>query len=197
MDLHLLTKYLGPGKLQTLLTNEGYKFAIHSFKPDEDDFKLLCTDGLRHYAQPVTERSAAYQHIELYMMLPDYWDLDKIDWPLQWLHRIAQVPQKNNTWFGLGDTLPAGSPPSPVHPMCDFRYFILNNPDRFAQQILPKMWDEEFSLLAVVPIFKREFDFKEQNGASFLFDAFQRKGITEMIDTFRQPAARRKFMGLF
>lgn len=178
--------------------NTDYDFCIRLAKPENKKYCLLYTDGLSKHLQQVDEKNKKFARIELYFLLPEYWDFSKKNWPVFWLNKIAQVPQKNKTWFGLGDTLPAGNPPQEIDEILKCSYFILSEP-LFLESEFVKLSkiDETVSFMAVIPIFTREFDFKMQNSASALLKIFKEKAVYEMIDLYRQPVARKRFMGIF
>ena len=181
-----------------LKENSEYGFSILQVRPQNQPFQLLLTSGLSNYLQPVTERSKAYERIELYFCLPEYWDLAIKSWPVEWLNRIAMVPQKNKTWFGPGDTLPAGRPPQFVDDKLQANHFILSPPI-----LLQERWRKietlapAIQVLAIIPVFQREFDYKSQNSGTLLLEKFRTKKVDEMVDVYRQPVARRRFMGMF
>jgi len=178
--------------------NDVYDFEIHSIKPAAKNFQLLFTDGLAKYVQPVNEKFEQFLRIELYMCLPEYWDLSKTKWPIDWLNKIGAVPEKNKTWFGPGDTIPAGNPPKIIDEKLKTDHFILSDPILFRGELSGEKWnDSSFKMLAVIPIFKKEFEFKTQFTATKLFEKFDAKNVTELIDIYRQPVGRKKFMGLF
>lgn len=177
--------------------NEAYHFTIKSLKPKDSNYQILYTDGLSIRLQPVDDKNWKFQHIELYFLLPDYWDLFKESWPVYWLDRIAQVPQKNNTWFGPGDTLPAGNPPEKINEIFECSYFILSEPLLLEELNTNSFEDSSFRMMAVIPIFSKEFEFKSQNSGKALLKILQEKQIFEMVDIYRKPVARRKFMGMF
>lgn len=178
--------------------NVQYGFNIKLIKPLGEKFQILYTEGLSKKVQSVTDKNEKYQRIELYFLLPDFWDLSNRDWPVYWLNRIAQVPQKNNTWFGLGDTLPAGNPPKPIDEILKCSYFVLSDPLLLESKLeRDPNTNAEFSFLAVIPIFEREFEFKMQSSATPLLKIFKDKQIFELVDIYRGPVARKKFMGIF
>jgi hypothetical protein len=181
-----------------VLQNPRYNFVIRNIRPRGKDFALLVTDGLSSYLQPVTESSKAYERIELYFCLPDYWDLQKNPWPVTWLNRLAEVPRKNKSWFGPGDTIPAGKPPVFVDEKLKTDYFVLSPPVMLESSLATgNDVDPGFKMLAVIPIFRKEFDYKMQNSGTLLLQKLAAKNVTEMIDIFREPVARKKFMGMF
>lgn len=188
----------GLASAEVHLENRDYGFVIKSLRSKADGFCILYTEGLSAHRQSVDEKNQGLEYIELYFLLPDYWDFSKMDWPVYWLNRIAQVPKKNKTWFGRGDTLPAGNPPQAVDEKLHCSYFMLSQPMLLESQLTGEAWkDTPFSMLAVLPIFEREFDYKNQNSARALLTIFQSKNISEMVDIYRKPVARKKFMGLF
>lgn len=178
--------------------NAEFDFTIKWMKPIGEKFQIIYTEGLSKNLQISSQSNKKYQRIELYFLLPDFWDLAKKDWPVYWLNRIAQVPQKNKTWFGVGDTLPAGNPPKAIDEVLKCTYFILSDPMLLDSKLSSsEETGEAFSFLAVIPIFEREFDFKMQNSATPLLKIFNDKQIFELIDVYREPVARKKFMGIF
>ncbi|MBI3136647.1 MAG: suppressor of fused domain protein [Bacteroidetes bacterium] len=193
-----LQTIFGAADAPVLHKNAEYGFVIRSLKPESGAFRLLFTEGLSARPQPVDEKNQGHERIELYFLLPEYWDFSKKNWPVYWLNRIAQVPQKNNTWFGVGDTLPAGNPPENIDENLKCTYFILSEPMALHNQLNRNLLvDAGFQMLAVIPIFAKEFAFKTQNSHKALFQIFADKKIDETVDIFRQPVARKKFMGLF
>ncbi|MBK7130052.1 MAG: suppressor of fused domain protein [Crocinitomicaceae bacterium] len=174
--------------------NNDYHFEIRLYADPNKQYQLLFTNGLRTKAQEVNERNVGFEHIELYMLLPEYWNLQQHSWPQEWLNKIAQIPKKNNTWFGLGDTIPAGNPTKPITEKFKAEYFIIAKPMKLERVLKTK--DAGFEFLAVIPIYKKEFQYKTQFSSIVLFEKFQEKNISEMIDEFRLPAARKKFLGV-
>ena len=84
--------------------NSDFNIKIYLLKIKDHSHNILFTEGMTLYNQDVNEENADLQHIELYFYLPEYWNLETDNWPIYWLNRIAEVPQKNQTWFGHGDT---------------------------------------------------------------------------------------------
>lgn len=178
--------------------NQKFNFSIHHCIPKEGDYQLLITDGLRAYAQGVNEDNNGLEHIELYFCLPDYWNLDQNPWPLEWLNKLAEIPQKNTTWFGIGDTIPAGKPPEDLDDTFMANHFILRRPNMLAEQFSGEKWEKiPYKLLSVIPIFQRELDYKLRNSYSMLFKKFDKKNIDERIDPYRTSVCKKVVFGLF
>lgn len=178
--------------------NEAWHFNIRLIKPEGEKYQLLITDGLSDYVQKVDDKNKSYERIELYVLLPDFWDLTKKNWPVEWLNKIAEVPQKSRSWFGAGDTIAAGNPAVEIDEILKCSYFILSKPLFLESKLCGESWAQSgFQMLAVIPVFKKEFEFKSQYSSTTLLKIFQDKKVFEMIDIYRQPVARKKIMGLF
>jgi len=169
-----------------LLSNDIYNFSIHKVEFNNSDITLIVTSGLKNFNQPVDEKNEAYKNIELCFCLPEYWDLKKKSWPIEWMNKLAEIPQKKNTWFGIGDTIPAGNPPVEIDPTFKADHFILSPPMLLADASFNMKNDsEEFKWLTIIPIFKKELDFKLQNSHRVLFQKFETKNVTELVDIYR------------
>lgn len=178
--------------------NEEYNFNIHHCFPAKGDYHLLVTDGLRHFKQNVNKDNEQLECIELYMSLPAYWKLKDRPWPIKWLNLIAQIPQKNKTWFGAGDTIPAGNPPEALDERLKANTFIIAPPILHKEDFQAKgSAAPKFQLMAVMPIFQNELDYKMKNSHTMLFKKFENKGVSEQLDLFRTSVYKRRFFGMF
>ena len=104
-----------------LQTNKLYDFSINWIKATKQrPYHILFTSGLADKAQNTSEKYPEFKHIELYICLPEYWKVDQKEtehsWPIEWLDRIGAAQQSTESWFGPGDTLPAGNPPKAFSP---------------------------------------------------------------------------------
>lgn len=161
--------------------------------------KILMTDGLSAKEQPVDKEDfQKFKRIELYFCLPEYWDIDKNSWPIEWLNRLAQVPSKNNTWFGPGDTIPAGNPPLFFLDKLLANHFMLTEPIRALSFFQAPNWSShEIGFLGIIPINQEEIDYKLRNSATVLLQRLEKKGYDELVDPFRQPVCRKRILGMF
>lgn len=183
--------------VEVMNSDEAFQLEILHYKQTYGGQRLLISWGLSTYTQPVIPGHEKWMHTEVYMLLPEYWDFQKGTWPLQWLERIAVVPIKNATWFGVGDTLPAGNPPQDLSEKFKARYFILSEPILLESTFAEFKNEAGFNVLAVIPVYQKEFDYKLQYSSTMLLQRLQENSITELIDEFRLPVARRKIMGIF
>jgi len=188
-------------KTECLKTNEVYHFSIHLCKDELNGRKVLFTNGLHQIDQTKNagKTTFVYPNIELYFLLPTYWDFQKNDqmWPLEMLNRIATVLYKNETWFSPGDTIPSSrtKPPYPINDQFLQNYFILSEPIE-ANSILERI-QTGIQFLSIIPIFNQEFHYKNGHSAFELLEKLKEKGHTELLDQFRLPVAKKRFFGLF
>lgn len=172
--------------------NELYNFAVHILKPTKKNpYHIVFTSGLSNYTQNVSDKYQEFKHIELYFCLPEYWkietDTPEFNWPLKWLNRIAEVPQKSNSWFGPGDTLPAGNPPKELSEKLKQNHFILAEPMLFREELTTvDLNDKSIKFLAIIPIYQKEIDFKLRNSAKVFMSKYQFKNHNELVDNYRE-----------
>ena len=198
MAAHPITDIIPLKEIKLVTVNPEYNFEIFQCIPEKGDYQLLITSGLSSRVQKVNEDNKDLARIELYMSLPDYWNFDDKTWPIEWLNKVAQVPQKYDTWFGAGDTIPAGSPPQPLDEKLAANHFILTRPIKHADGLSGEKWlGMPFQLLAVVPIFQEELDYKLKNSYTMLFNKFDKHEVTEHIDIYRTSIYKKRFFGMF
>tara|TARA_B100000809_G_C15029220_1_gene491296 strand:- start:241 stop:930 length:690 start_codon:yes stop_codon:yes gene_type:complete len=171
--------------------NETHSFSINWIKSTKNrPYHLIFTSGLSNKEQTVSEKCVEYKHIELYFCLPDYWKVSEKSpehsWPIHWLNRIAEVPQKSNSWFGPGDTLPAGNPSKNISSMMEENHFILAEPMKIQKLTELELNDKKIRFLSIIPIYQKELDYKLRNSAKVLIAKYQHKNYNELIDNYRE-----------
>lgn len=172
-----------------------YGIEIFHMKDETSGTQLIFTEGCARREQEVNgEENLDLKHIELYIHLPDYINIKLVNWPIDWMSRIARVPQKNKTWFGYGDTLPAGNPPENITNDFQANHFILSKPIGLSETLKQTI---SFKFLAIIPIFQTEFDYKMRNSHTVLFEKMEKKGVTELIDLYRSSTCRKRLLGMF
>ncbi|MFT4601631.1 MAG: hypothetical protein ACI857_001814 [Arenicella sp.] len=188
---------LGVSDSKLVHSNKEYGFDIFHIIQDKLPYQLLYTVGLSNNIQDVDQKNAGLEKIELYFALPSFWNIDLHSWPIQWLNRITQVPQKNNTWFGMGDTIPAGNPPEFLHDAFDANHFMICSPDFLAEDLSGEKWAEsEFKMLAVMVLFQNEVDYKLRNSHTVLQKKLRKKAVNEVLDTYRTSVCRKRIIGI-
>lgn len=179
-------------KSKVVYSNDEYHFEICLISATpRNPYHLLYTSGLSHFTQDTSDKYPEFKHVELYFLLPDYWKIDSIEkqwhWPIYWLNRIAEVPQKFNSWFGPGDTIPAGNPPVALSEKMAQNHFMLMEPYKLQEQLNDfKTSDKDIRFLAIKPLFQQEFDYKTRKSAKVLTSYFQFKNQDEMVDDYRE-----------
>lgn len=172
--------------------NTEFGFAIHLIEASKSrPYKVLHTVGLSQYNQPVSDRFPEYKNIELYICLPDYWNLETNDWPITWLNALAEVPQKKMTWFGPGDTIPAGNPVKPIDEKFTQNHFMLVEPMLFKNELNGlKKGENDISFLAVIPIYQEELEYKLRSSAKVFLAKYQFKKYNELVDEYRDNVSK-------
>lgn len=183
-------------KIVTLRENQAYGFKICRAHLPEYSCQFLFTEGLSKNIQDVKEGFEPFKKIELYFCLPDFWKLDNEPWPIDWLEKLACIPQKNKTWFGPGDTIPAGNPPEYLSDRFEANHFMLTEPITLGYFFENELWASSgVRFLGVVLISQDELDYKIRNSATILTQRLQNSNHTEKVDLFRTSVCRKRFLG--
>lgn len=186
-----------------LTVNTEYGFSINWIKPTKKNpHHIIFTSGLSDSKQIGSEKYPEFESVELYFCLPEYWKVQDssldYQWPIEWLNRIAQIPQKNSTWFGPGDTIPAGNPVEIISSKLKQNHFILTEPIQFEALLKTVNLDsKEVRFLSVLPIFEDEMTFKTKNSSKILLEKYKDNSLTEEIDEYRTPVVRNSKYNLF
>lgn len=157
---------------------------------------VLMTSTLSEYKMPVSEKWKGREYNEIFFAMPAYWDLDdKGNASLQalydWIFRLEKFVKEKNTWFGPGHSIPCGNPSTAISPLLKQDNFIFINPmfleDLFQPLILT---DKVVHLLATVPVFSDELEYKMSKGTHKFVRRFYQKKHDERIDEFRHSFMR-------
>lgn len=161
---------------------------------------LLCTIGLSEKKMDVNELNQGYEHIELYMALPSYWDINETEnpnfnWVNHWLIKLSDYIVEKNTFFAHGHTLATGNPPQSLSSTMKQNYLLLHHPIAFEKQLRSvKTENKNIHFLAVTPIFSDEFDYKVSRGTIGLLKKMKSKGCNEIIDDYRTSVVKKKYI---
>lgn len=175
--------------------NTEYSFTINTLYSKKDKVLILFTLGLSLKDRDVNVGFEQYSRTELYFNLPEYWNLTEKEWPIHWLNRIAQIPAKNNTWFGPGDTIPAGNPPAEIEENLKADHFILSPPIEHHADFEKVYAETNISFLSIVPIFQTELRYKIRNSGTVLLNRIKKSGTSDKVDPFRKNVCRKRFLG--
>ncbi len=161
--------------------------------------RVLMTDGFRSYTMPVPEKRKDFAHAELYFCLPGYWDLEDLDnpsmnWIFEWIQKIPEYVQNNQTWLGPGHTFSIGKDKESISPTMKQDHFIVMKPILLEQEMAPvKEGDHEVHFYAIMPIFSDEWDYKQGKGTVKFLRKLLAKGVTENLDDFRTTTLKSKW----
>jgi hypothetical protein len=165
-------------------------------------FLRLVTSGMSKRAMQVPEGAPAYG--ELMMSLPADWKLDEESikderwyWPVALLRHLAHYPHQQDTWIGLGHTVPNGSPAKPYTAGVKFRGAILLPPVSAPEPFQSvKVDGKDVYFHCVVPLYQEEMDLVRRRGFAELLDKFNEQNVTDVIVPERKSTVK-KFLGLF
>jgi len=197
--------------LKSLLTQRLLSAEVNDFSQPHIEIPLLelrltgqrnatfiCTNGLSDKKMNVPEHLDEPNRVELLWCLPDYWDLSatqnpSMQWIFPWTTKLTQHLLSNDTWYGHGHTFPTGQ----LSPTMKQDFLMLMYPQRYLNEFATlEVGDKKVHFLAIVPLFKREFEFKQRKGTQSMLNRMEEAGVTEMLDDYRESLLKRKF-GLF
>lgn len=158
---------------------------------------VIMTNGLSKYRMTVPEKNAGRERCELYFCLPSYWDWEKADipglhWPFEWIQRLGKHLIQSETWYGAGHTFPCGE--EGLSDTMKQSYFMLCDPILLENELTPVPDAEgDIHFLAILPLFKKEFEYKQSHGTVKILSNLNTHGISEKLDDFRGSAMKRRW----
>jgi hypothetical protein len=175
---------------------EGIQFLVFHL-PKEQVF-LIATDGLRHTKMNVPENWVGWEHIELYVCLPDYvvqHSTEALDhWLVASLKRVTLHFSEHKPWYGPGHTFNIPETLKKTEPAVKFDQLLLATPILFNKEFQGfNLEESDFHLLPLIPIFQIEFDEKQRQGYSLFFRKLLESNANEKMDDFRLPLYKRRF----
>jgi len=188
-DHRVLEAPVGEGEIPLLIIDLELKSPV----------TVIVTNGLRDYKMPVHEKYAGREYNELYFCLPSYWEWEdtenpQMNWVFPWIQRLAKYVVENETWFGHGHTMPCGKKMKPLSNTMKQDHFLLADPMLLEQEMAPiKVDEKEVYFLSIIPIFKKEMEYKEARGTFKLIQKFVNKGVSEKLDDWRSLVTKNKW----
>ena len=180
-----------------LSTLDMSSFRVHAVHLPQKQSLIYLTDGLSDKTMDVPEKWRYQQRIELYICLPDYTlpvsSEATSPWLLDYLLRIAEYFTSNDTWFGPGHTFPLKKEDADL--TGDYHALMLLEPIWLKEDLKPFSTHEStIHFLGLAPLFKREFEKKQQKGYIQLYQRLTDSGVSERIDDYRESLFKRKFI---
>lgn len=164
----------------------------------EGQGQMLFTTNLAEYSMPVPDKHKEFERIELYFLLPEYWNSDINDplfeWALDTLVAIKIYLTKGR-WAINGHTFSLKDVPESRFKATGFEALLLTEPislNALNQSIDSAKGPVYFK--ALTPIYKREKDFKVARGIQNLMGKFLDKGVNEKWDEFRISAVKSRIL---
>ena len=160
---------------------------------------IIVTNGLHKYSMPVHEKYEGRENNELYFCLPNYWEWDDLEnpntnWVFYWIQRLAKYVVEKETWFAHGHSMPCGAEKLPLSPTMKQTFFLLSDPLLLEQELTElNLGDKTVHFLSIIPIFKKEFEYKQARGTYKLMQKLNNKGVTEKLDDFRYTVTKNKW----
>jgi hypothetical protein len=181
-----------PDKLSLIeIVPMGIPIAIHSIPASsEHNCVTLFTTGMASYPMKLPEGEEMYGRAELFIQLPPDWKYRELSdpsysWPQRWLRSMAQYPTQHDTWLGGPVTLVANDdPPQPLAPNTRFTTLLLMAEREFTTHSGQTIW-----LYRMTPLYTEERDLEIREGISALLNAFDREGISFIVDLNRKNVA--------
>ena len=133
-------------------------------------------------------------YCELVLCLPADWPMSaeafgdrRAYWPIGLLKTVARLPHEHRTWIAAWHSMPNGDPAEPYAPDTPFVGVLVTPMLRCAPAARTITTDtgKQISLLALLPLHPAELDLKLTRGAEALIEAFDRVGVTELLDPTR------------
>lgn len=172
---------------------------IYFIKASEDlPYHILLSCGMSALPMKVPKGIKSLELAEVMILLPKEWNLDYESfndehnyWPIRIMKELMMLPHANKTWLGFGHTysheggneFAEGIGFNSVmlaHSMelsSDFTHIELEN-------------GKVVTIYTLIPLYREELEFKEQNGASALLKKFSKFGIGEVVQVGRKNVCK-------
>ena len=167
------------------------------------DTRVLMTSGLSEFKMNVHEKHLGEEYAELFFLLPVYWNEKDLfekenEWVFSCLLKIQQHVQNNNTWIGNGHTFLMKELIAPFFKKSTLSHFMVSDPIELNQLLKPVVLEHKtIRFLALIPLYKNEFSFKEARGTFKMEEKLSQYRVTEKMDGFRESVIKSRISRLF
>ena len=159
---------------------------------------VLCTLDLGDYQMPVPSIYESDARIELYFLLPEYWETSIENEVFNWaVNRLIAIKNylKTDHCAISGNTFSLGELPSGRLKDVGFSALLLLDPMAVEELKTPVLMGENARYFKVLtPVFKMEKDVKEARGMDKFLIRMVDKGVTEKLDEFRESVIKPRFL---
>ncbi len=159
--------------------------------------KLLMTSGLNLHHMNVPDHLKSQKSCEIYFCVPSYWEIlndlhSETNWIIKWLERVVKYIKSNDNWLGAGHTLKCGADKLPLSLTMKQEYFVFSPPLLMDEEFKKlKNSDEEISFFALIPLFEKEFEYKQRKGIDKFTIKMRSAGMSEKLDEYRPSLIKR------
>jgi len=156
----------------------------------ERNYYIMITMGMGAYRMNVPPQLAEYKLDRAEMVIclhPDWKVMDgdeKWYWPLRWLKIMARLPLENNTWLGIGHTVPNGEPFADNTKLSGIG--LLSSSVEFGEEsnICTMHNDNVINFYQMFPLHEEEMNFKCANNFDTLLNLMP-EDISVIVDVDR------------
>jgi hypothetical protein len=198
IERHIARHFGEPATVWHEIVSDRVHIDVHVVEPtDARPYFTLVTTGMSDLPMTVPSGDDSSQYAEMMISLPPDWPLsqeafrdERAYWPIRLLKVIARLPHEYQTWIAEWHTVPNGDPAEPYAPDCPFTGVLLAPMIRCAPEARTIEVDggKVVTLLALIPLHPAEMDLKLAQGAGALIDAFDRAGVSELLDPARSSS---------
>jgi hypothetical protein len=138
------------------------------------------------------------RYAELMVSLPPDWPLTpeafqqpENFWPLRWLKLLARLPHLQESWLGIGHTIPNGDPSKPLAPNVPFEGWLIDQPLLAPKESYQLHRPEKIvNFYSIIPLYADEMNLKLRKGSGELGALLDRDKVKELIDIHRPSVMR-------
>jgi uncharacterized protein len=149
-------------------------------------WKTVVTKGMSDHAMNAPAGAEDYRHVELFMRLPADWPLtreafDVPDnyWPIESMRLIAHWPEMEAVFLASEQTV-GNSPPEPFAPGTRLSsMMLLEDPTPFGT--MRRADGSVVRFYQLIALYEEERAMKERMGTRALIEAFQKRGVSDVI----------------
>lgn len=172
---------------------------IYVIKPNQEkgrNYFILLSCGMSAIRMKIPrEFKKASSLAELVILLPSNWKMkyegfknENNYWPVRLLKELAKYPHFNNSWLAYGHTF-SYSESEELSGNCKFQGAILLDstilPKEFTE--INRLFRKSIRIYSVIPLYKREIEYKIKHGTDALLNLFIRSNFSEIVDINRMP----------
>lgn len=172
-----ITKYFGdyPNVFHEIVSPDIHVDICVIPPSEEKDYYTLVTMGMGAHRMNVPSELAEHklERAELLITLPSDWkigdDKEAWYWPTRLLKQLARLPGECDTWLGCGHTVDNREPYADNTALCAS---ILREPvdAEDGAEVCPLPDGEEVNFHQVIPLYREEMEYKQENNAEALFE---------------------------